>query len=251
MDDDKLSFTEHLVELRRRLIVCLIAIGTGFTICYNWSQEIFALLARPLQQVLPPGSSLIFTTPTEAFLTYLKTAFIAGFFLVIPVVLYQVWRFIAPGLYKQEKTYVVPFVFCSWVLFVGGALFGYFLVFPLAFKFFMGFSTDMIHAFPSMRDYFNFVIKLLVAFGVIFETPVFIFFLAKLGIVNYQMLRAFRKYFIVIAFIIGAILTPPDPISQTMMAIPLLILYEVSVLITRFLGKKKLEEGEKAASVAD
>lgn len=244
MTDEKLSFTAHLEELRRRLIICLIAIAVGFIACYNFSAQIYTILAKPLQQVLPPESSLVFTTPTEAFLTYLKTALLAGFFLAIPVVLYQIWKFIAPGLYRHEKTYAIPFVLSSSVLFVGGASFGYFFVFPIIFKFLMGFSTDMIRALPSMREYLSFVIKMLLAFGIVFETPVFIFFLARLGIVDYQKLRAFRKYYIVLAFIVGGILTPPDPFSQTMLAVPLLILFEVSVLITRIFGKKK-ESGDE------
>ena len=245
MSDDKISFTAHLEELRKRLIISIVAVVVGFVACYHFAKEIFIILARPLQQALPPNSSLVFINPTEAFLTYLKTAFLAGFFLAIPIILYQVWKFIAPGLYKEERSYVIPFVLSSSILFIGGALFGYFMVFPLAFKFLMGFSSDMIQAFPSMKEYLSFVIKLLIAFGVVFETPVFIFFLAKLGIVNYEMLKAYRKYFLVLAFVIGALLTPPDPLSQIMMAVPLLILYEVSVLVTKYFGKKKVEEEEE------
>ncbi len=245
MSDEKLSFTAHLEELRKRLIFCIVAVVIGFVTCYSFSQKIYVFLARPLQEVLPPNSSLIFTTPTEAFLTYLKTAFIAGFFLSIPIVFYQLWKFIAPGLYNHEKSYVLPFVLSSTVLFIGGAVFGYFVVFPFAFKFLMGFSSDMTRALPSMKEYLSFVIKLLLAFGIVFETPVFIFFLAKLGIVNYQMLKAYRKYFLVLAFVVGALLTPPDPLSQIMMAVPLLILYEVSVLVTRLFGKKRVEGDEK------
>lgn len=241
MADEKLSFTSHLEELRRRLIICVVAVAAGFIACYNFSEKLYYILSRPLRQVLPPNSALVYTTPTEAFVTYLKTAFIGGLFLAVPVILYQIWRFIAPGLYKREKAYVVPFVFASTILFIGGALFGYFVVFPMAFKFLMGFSSDMVQALPSMREYLDFVIKLLLAFGIVFETPVFIFFLAKLGIVDYQKLRAFRKYYIVLAFILAAILTPPDPVSQTLMAIPLLLLFEISVLITKIFGKKNVE----------
>ena len=245
MSDEKLSFTAHLEELRKRLIISIATIGVGFVACYSFKEKIFAVLARPLQEVLPPESSLVFINPTEAFLTYLKTAFLGGFFLAIPVILFQIWKFIAPGLYNEERRYVIPFVLSSSILFIGGALFGYFMVFPLAFKFLMGFSSDMIQAFPSMKDYLSFVIKLLIAFGVVFETPVFIFFLAKIGIVNYQMLKTYRKYFLVVAFILGAFLTPPDPLSQIMMAMPLLVLYEVSVLVTKYFGKKKVEEKEE------
>jgi sec-independent protein translocase protein TatC len=235
---EKLPFTEHLEELRKRIIICLIAIGIGFVISYGFAQEIYALLAKPLEKTLPSQSTLIFTNPTEAFLTYLKTAVISGFFLAIPIILYQVWKFVAPGLYNREKTYIVPFVISSSVLFIGGALFGYFFVFPLGFKFLMGFASDSIHALPSMREYFNLATKLLIAFGIVFETPIFIFFLAKIGIVNYKMLCKYRKYALIISFILGAILTPPDIFTQVMMALPLIILYEVSVLITRIFAKK-------------
>ena len=239
MSNEKIHFTDHLEELRKRILICLIAIGIGFAVSYSFAEEIYIWLAKPLKQVLPPNSNLIFTSPTEAFLTYLKTALFCGLFLSIPVVLYQIWKFIAPGLYKKERVYVIPFVVSSSILFIGGALFGYFVVFPLGFNFLMSFASDSIQALPSMREYFNFVIKLLLAFGIIFETPIFILFLAKLGIVNYKMLCTYRKYFLLLAFFLGAILTPPDVVTQTMMALPLIILYEVSVFITRIFAKKQ------------
>ena len=238
MTDEKLPFTDHLEELRKRIIICLIAIGIGFAISYLFAQKIFALLAKPLEKALPSKSTLIFTNPTEAFLTYLKTAIISGFFLAIPIILYQIWKFIAPGLYEREKTYVIPFVISSSILFLGGSLFGYFFVFPLGFKFLMSFASNSIQPLPSMREYFNLATKLLFAFGITFETPIFIFFLTKLGIVNYKMLRSYRKYAIIFSFILGAILTPPDVFTQIMMALPLIILYEVSLLVTRIFGKK-------------
>ena len=238
MTNEKLPFIEHLEELRKRIIICLIAIGSGFVISYSFAKKIYTLLALPLKKALPANSTIIFTSPTEAFLTYLKTAIISGFFLAIPVILYQVWKFIAPGLYEREKSYVAPFVISSSLLFIGGALFGYFIVFPLGFKFLMSFSSDSIHALPSMREYFNLATKLLLAFGIVFETPIFIFFLAKLGIVNYKMLCRFRKFAIIISFVLGAIFTPPDVFTQLMMALPLIILYEISVFITRIFGKK-------------
>lgn len=246
MNDEKLSFVEHLEELRSRVIKCLIAISIGFLVSYAFAKKIFSLLAKPLQEALPPNSTLIFTNPTEAFIIYLKSALIAGFFLSAPFILYQIWKFIAPGLYEKEKGYVIPFVITSSLLFVGGAFFGYFFVFPPAFRFLVtSFASDLIKPLPSMKEYFGLATKLLLAFGIIFETPVFFFFLAKLGIVNYKMLLKFQKYAIILAFFLGAILTPgPDVFSQFMMAIPLLILYELSILITWFFGKKqKPEEG--------
>ena len=238
MSNKKLPFVEHLEELRKRIIICLIAVGIGFAVSYAFAKKIFAFLAIPLEKALPPQSTLIFTSPTEAFLTYLKTAIISGLFLAIPVVLYQIWKFIAPGLYEREKTYAVPFVLSSSILFIGGALFGYFIVFPFAFKFLMGFASESLQALPSMREYFNIAVKLLFAFGITFETPVFIFFLARLGIVNYTMLRSYRKYAIILAFVVAALLTPPDVFTQLMMALPLVILFELSLLITRISERK-------------
>jgi sec-independent protein translocase protein TatC len=153
-------------------------------------------------------------------------------------VLYQIWKFVAPGLYEREKTYVVPFVISSSILFIGGALFGYFIVFPFAFKFLLGFATESLQALPTMREYFNIAIKLLFAFGITFETPVFIFFLARIGLVNYEMLRSYRKYAIIISFVLAAFLTPPDIFTQVMMALPLVILFEVSLIVTRVFEKK-------------
>ena len=244
MSDEKLSFVEHLEELRNRVIKCLIAIGIGFLVSYAFAKKIFFLLAKPLQEALPPNSTLIFISPTEAFIIYLKSALIAGFFLSAPFILYQIWKFIAPGLYEKEKGYVVPFVITSSILFVGGAFFGYFFVFPPAFKFLVtSFASDLIKPLPSMKEYFGLATKLLLAFGIIFETPVFFFFLAKLGIVNYRMLLKFQKYAVVLVFFLAAILTPgPDVFSQFMMAIPLLVLYELSILITWFFGKKQEPE---------
>ena len=238
MSNKKLPFVEHLEELRKRIIICLIAVGIGFAVSYAFAKKIFAFLTIPLEKALPPQSTLIFTSPTEAFLTYLKTAIISGLFLAIPVVLYQIWKFIAPGLYEREKTYAVPFVLSSSILFIGGALFGYFIVFPFAFKFLMGFASESLQALPSMREYFNIAVKLLFAFGITFETPVFIFFLARLGIVNYTMLRSYRKYAIILAFVVAALLTPPDVFTQLMMALPLVILFELSLLITRISERK-------------
>jgi sec-independent protein translocase protein TatC len=239
MADEKLSFTEHLEELRKRVIRCVIAIVIGFSISYAFSKTIYDFLARPLINALPPGSSLIFTTPTEAFLTYLKTAFFAGILLASPVILHQVWRFITPGLYEKERNSVTPFMIISAFLFLAGAAFGYYFVLPSAFRYLMGFASSSIHALPSMKEYFSFASMFLFAFGIIFELPIFILFLAKLGIVTYPMLCKFHKYAIILCFFLAAVLTPgPDPFSQIMMAVPLLILFEVSLLLAKVFGKK-------------
>ncbi len=239
MADEKLPFTAHLEELRRRLITCFIAIGVGFIISYFFSKRIFHVLMEPLVSVLPPEGSLIFTGVTEAFFTYLKVSFLAGIFMASPVVLYQLWSFISPGLYEREKSHVFPFVIFSTIFFVGGAMFGYYLVFPVGFKFFMSFASDVIRPLPSVKEYLSFSAKLLIAFGVMFELPLFVLFLSKIGIVNAKMLSSQRKYAFIIAFVAAALFTPPDVITQLMMAVPLLLLYEVSIWVARFFGKKQ------------
>ena len=240
--EDKQPFLGHLEELRKRLIVIAIAVGIGFAICYFFSEEMFRILIIPLKKNMPEGDRLIFTSLPEMFFTYLKTAFVAGILLSAPFIFYQIWMFIAPGLYQREKKYVVPFVVFSTILFVGGSLFGYFVVFPFGFKFFMGFANDYIQALPSVKQYFSFAVKLLFAFGMIFELPVVIFFLAKMGLVTSDFLRKKRKYAILLTFVTAAILTPPDVVTQGMMAGPLIILYEISIYIAKFAGKKKTPE---------
>ncbi len=242
--DDKQPFLTHLEELRRRLIYCAIAVGVGFAIAYIFSEQLFQILVTPLKEVMPEGEQLIFTNLPEMFLTYLKVAFIAGLLGAAPVIFYQLWMFVAPGLYQHEKRLMIPFVLFSTLLFVGGALFGYFVVFPFGFKFFMGFSNEFVRALPSVKQYFSFSIKLLFAFGIIFELPVVAFFLAKMGLVTPQFLRKQRKYAILLTFVIAAILTPPDVITQLMMAGPLIVLYEISIFVSRMARVKKVEEAE-------
>ena len=239
MTDEKLPFTAHLEELRKRLIISSIAVGIGFTISYLFSKRIFNILMQPLVDVLPSGGSLIFTGLTEAFFTYLKVSFLAGIFVASPVVLYQIWSFVSPGLHAGEKKYAYPFVIFSTIFFVGGALFGYFMVFPVGFKFFMSFATETIRPLPSIKEYLSFSAKLLFSFGIIFELPLFILFLSKIGVVNAKMLSSQRKYALVAVFIASAILTPPDVITQLMMAVPLLLLYELSIWVAKFFGKKE------------
>ena len=240
--EEKQTFIEHLEELRKRLIISLIAVGIGFGISYIFSKEIFQLLMIPLIKVLPAGASMIFTSLPEAFFTYLKVALLAGLFVASPVVLYQVWLFVAPALYSKEKKYVVPFVFFSTLLFIGGAAFGYFIVFPYGFKFFMSFATDFIQPAPKLKEYLSFCSILLLTFGFVFELPLFIFFLAKLGVVDAGMLSRNRKYVIVGIFMLAAIFTPPDIVTQVMMAAPLVILYEFSIVLAKIVGKKREAE---------
>lgn len=244
-EDEKLPFTAHLEELRKRLIICFSAVGIGFVISYIFSKSLFEILMQPLLAAMPPEEKLIYTALPEAFFTYLKVAFLTGILLAVPVIMYQLWIFIAPGLYKKEKRLLMPIVFLSSLFFLGGALFGYFVVFPFGFKFFMGFSSDYVRPLPSMKEYLGFSAKLLFAFGIVFELPLFITFLARLGIVDTKFLKAKRKYAILLFFVFAAILTPPDVITQVMMAGPLIVLYEVSIVGAKLFGKKKTKEDIK------
>ncbi|MBE9571055.1 MAG: twin-arginine translocase subunit TatC [Proteobacteria bacterium] len=247
---EKQPFLSHLEELRKRLVVCAIGVGAGIVIAYIFSERLFQLLVAPLKAVMPEGDQLIFTNLPEMFFAYIKVAFIAGIMAASPLIFYQLWMFIAPGLYQKEKKMAIPFVISSTILFVGGALFGYFVVFPFGFKFFIGFSNEYVKALPSVKQYFSFSMKLLFAFGVVFELPVIIFFLSKMGIVTPQFLRQKRKYAILLTFALAAILTPPDVITQCMMAGPLIVLYEIGILVSRIAQKKK-EGGETVKAEAD
>lgn len=244
-DEREMHLTDHLEELRKRLIFAFIAIALFTVIAYFFSEDLFRLLMAPLLEVMPAASGLIFTSLTEAFFTYLKIALLTGFFAASPVVIYQIWRFSAPGLYANEKRYVFPFVFFATIFFVGGAMFGYFVVFPFGFKFFMGFATDFITPMPTVREYFSFSVRLLFAFGVVFELPVVTAFLALLGLIKAETLAKKRKYAVLGSFVVAAVLTPPDVASQMMMAGPIIILYEMSIIVARICGRKRVEQAEE------
>jgi len=247
MSQEKMPFSSHLQELRKRLIVCFIAVGIGFVISYFFSKEIFELLSKPLLKVMPEGQKMVFIALPEAFLTYLKIALVSGIILASPMLFYQIWMFITPGLHQTEQRYVLPFVVFSTLFFVGGTLFGYLVVFPLGFKFFMGFTSDYIRPLPSIREYLSFSLKLLIAFGVVFQLPLFSFFLSRLGIVDAKMLRSKQKYAILLIFVVAAVFTPPDVATQLMMAGPLIVLYEIGIWVAKVFGKKKKELVEESA----
>ena len=242
MAEEKAPFTSHLDELRKRIIICIVAVAVGFLGSYFFAEQVFDILVKPLKAELPPDSMLIFTGLPEAFFVYLKLSLFGGILLASPVILWEIWCFVAPGLYDQEKKYVYPFVIFSTVFFAAGVVFGYFVVFPIAFKFFMGYTSELIKPLPSIKEYLNFSCKLLFAFGVVFELPLFVLFLAKIGLVNEKMLRSKRKFAILGIFAVAAILTPPDVVSQILMAFPLLVLYEISILVAKYFGKKEEEE---------
>jgi len=204
---------------------------------------------RPLVQALPPGSSLVFTAVPEAFFTYLKAALLAGIFFSAPFILYQIWAFVSPGLYAREKKYVFPYIFVSSAFFLAGALFCYFIVFPVIFRFFLSFASESIRPLPAIKEYLTLTIKLLLAFGLLFQWPALVLFLSRMGVVSAPFLASNRKYAILIIFIAAAVLTPPDLISQLLLAGPLLAIYEGSIWLAKIFGKKE-KEGKTDLNVA-
>ena len=241
--DEKMPFTNHLEELKTRLTRVLIAVGAGFVVCYLFKEKLFWALTLPLAAVMPDNSSMIFTSLPEAFFTYLKVSFFSSIFLVSPYILYQMWKFVSPGLYQSEKKHVAPFVFFSTIFFLGGSLFAYYIVFPFGFKFFVGFGNDFIRPMLSLKEYLSFSMKLLIAFGIIFELPIFMFFLARIGMVDSKTLRKKRKYAILLVFVTAALFTPPDVVTQCLMALPLMLLYEISIWVVTA-GETKRAAGE-------
>jgi sec-independent protein translocase protein TatC len=232
--------SHHLNELRWRLLYVAIVVLVIFCLCYWQSNYVYDFVTRPINPLLSEKVTLSMLKLTEGFITELKMCFLAAIFISMPFILFQFWRFVAPGLYKQERRYLVGFVFFASLLFLAGAAFVYYIVFPLGMTFLTHYSKDNwgINATLSIEMYLGFVLKLIIAFGLVFELPVVIFFLTKVGIVNTNMLKKYRKFAIVGIFTIAAILTPPDVISQIAMAIPLIILYEASIVITKVFGPK-------------
>ena len=235
--DDELAGTEqpfvtHLVELRDRLIRSIIAVGICFGLLSIWPGPagLYDLLAAPLVAHLPKGGSLIATNVISPFLVPLKITLMAGFMLALPVVLYQVWAFVAPGLYTHEKKLVLPLVVSSTLLFFAGVAFCYFFVFGKVFTFIQSFAPKSVAAMPDIEAYLSFVLTMFIAFGSAFEVPIVVVVLARIGLVSIEKLKSFRSYFVVVAFIVAAVLTPPDIVSQLALAIPMVLLYEVGIL---------------------
>lgn len=243
-ENSKLPFTGHLEELRKRIVISAISVGVGFAISYGFKEKLFQILLRPLLSVMKTGDKLIFTGLPEAFFTYLKVAFLSGLLLSTPIILYQFWMFVAPGLYRKEKRLMFPIIILSSFFFLGGSLFGYFVVFPFGFKFFLSFASETIQPLPSMKEYLSFSAKLLLAFGLVFELPLVLTFLSRLGIISVEFLKKNRKYALLLFFVGSAILTPPDVVTQVMMALPLMVLYEISIIGARFFGKNKSKDDE-------
>jgi sec-independent protein translocase protein TatC len=251
LEGSEAPFVSHLVELRDRLIRALIAVGIAFGALMLWPGPgpLYDMLAAPLVANLPAGATLIATNVISPFMVPLKITLLAAFMLALPVVLYQVWAFVAPGLYSHEKKMVLPLVVSSTLLFFLGVAFSYFFVFGKVFHFIQGFAPKSITAAPDIEAYLSFVMTMFIAFGAAFEVPVAVVLLARLGVLSIEQLRKFRGYFIVAAFIIAAIITPPDVVSQLALAIPMVLLYEFGILCAQlFLKHTKVPESESDAA---
>lgn len=244
MNEEKMSFLDHLGELRKRLLWSFLAILVFFIPAYAFSNEIFDFLMKPLIENLPEGSSLIFTRPTEGFTTYLKVSFFASVLLAIPFILYQAWKFVAPALYKKEKQIIIPFIFFGSLFFLLGAAFCYYIASPPAFKFLLNeYSSEYVKAFPTISEALSFFMALIFGFGLVFEFPLIIFILARIGVVTSKWLREKRKYAIILSALLAAILTPTtDAISMMLMFVPIVVFYELGILVAWMFGKKKKEE---------
>lgn len=236
------SFMSHLVELRDRLLRCVIALALVFICLFPWARDIYSMLAKPLLASLPAGGQLIATEVTAPFFVPIKVTMMAALVIALPYVLYQIWAFVAPGLYAHEKKLVVPLIITSTFLFLCGMAFAYFLVFPIVFHFIISVAPEGVAVMTDIGKYLDFVLTLFVAFGVTFEVPVAVVILVRMGMVSVAKLREIRPYVIVSAFVIGAIFTPPDMVSQIMLAVPLWLLYEIGILVAQWVGKSAAAE---------
>lgn len=259
---DKAPLTEHLSELRDRIVISLITVGITFGICFYNSEYIFRWLMMPVRNTLAfslqspfvylipaknPDLNLVFLAPAEAFWMHMKIAFISGLIISSPVIFWEIWKFVAPGLLPKEKKYAVPFILTMTLLFLMGAVFCFFIILPFAMDFLLNYKTENIKPMISAEKYIDFCLKFILAFGAVFELPVVVVFLTRMGLVTVEFLAKNRKYAVLIAFIIAAILTPtPDAFNQTLMAVPMLVLYEAGILASRILNRKKRSPKENA-----
>jgi sec-independent protein translocase protein TatC len=257
MSDETMPLFAHLEDLRKRIFISLGAIVVAFIVAFGFSEEIFGVLMFPLRYSLDfsvadlrlefiaddklNGAKLVFLRPTEAFMMHMKVALVAALFFSMPVIFHQFWKFISPGLHENEKKYVIPFVLGATCLFIAGASFCYIIVLPFALEFLLTYKVgDFLMPMLSVGDYADFCLKFILVFGAIFELPIFIIVLAKMGVITPDTLRKHRRLAIVLAFVAGAILTPtPDPFNQTLMAVPIILLYELGIILAVFVAKRK------------
>jgi sec-independent protein translocase protein TatC len=250
MTDTPMPLTAHLAELRSRLFASVIAMALGFALCYTFKDSIIAALQSPPVLVgTRVKVPLQIIAPAEAFLTYLKVSFLAGVFLTLPFILYQLWKFVAPGLLEHEKKYTVPFIIGSTALFYAGGVMFYLLL-PLVIDFLLSFASEDISAQLSVGYYVSFCLRLMIAFGVVFQLPMVVVFLTQLELLSSHTLIKHFRYAVVLAFVVAAVLTPPDVVSQTFMALPMLLLYGVSILIAKRIEKRR-EQRQMALEVND
>ncbi len=245
MNETSESFISHLVELRDRLLRSVLAVVVVFLCIFPWAKDLYSLLALPLLAVLPQGGQMIATDIVGVFLVPMKVAFLVAFVIALPYVLYQAWAFVAPGLYVHERRLILPLVISSWLLFIVGMVFAYFLVFPVVFKFMASIAPEGVAWMTDIEKYLSFVLTMFVAFGVVFEVPVIVIVLVRAGLVSLATLRESRPYVVVGAFVVGAVFTPPDILSQLMLAIPLCLLYELGIVLASFICGRPAEPGSK------
>lgn len=238
-DEKEMTFLEHLEELRKRLLICIVVVAILFVICYIFSQEIFSIIVNPFVEATGK-KNLVFLSPVEGFITYLKVSFFSAVIIASPLIIYEFWAFVSPALYSHEKKVVLPALIASTIFFSGGVLFAYSVILPIAFRYLItGFSTEWLSPMISMERYLSFSFTLILAFGVVFDTPVILLLLNRLGIIYPSHLRKYRGAIIVSIFALSAILTPPDVISQILLSFPLILLFELAILAMRLIGKEE------------
>jgi len=253
LENSKLPLTEHLSELRKRILISLAFLLIAFIVIFNYSEDLFNILSFPLRSEIKldltnpyihiiekKSVSLVFLAPAEAFWMHMKVSFVASFIFALPIIFYQVWKFISPGLLANEKRYLIPFLLSSTALFLAGSLFCFVIVLPFAMTFLLGYKIGTLTPMISVGSYIDFCLKFILAFGAIFELPLVIIFLTKFGIVSPRSLAKNRKYAILVSFIVAAVLTPtPDAFNQCLMAVPIIVLYEIGILLSMLIHRKK------------
>ncbi|HJP69791.1 MAG TPA: twin-arginine translocase subunit TatC [Sphingomicrobium sp.] len=238
----------HLIELRDRLLRCVLALLLVFICLFPWARDLYALLAQPMIASLPAGGQLIATEVTAPFFVPVKVTMMAAFVIALPYLLYQIWAFVAPGLYAHERKLVAPLIITSTLLFICGMAFAYYLVFPVVFHFMVSVAPHGVAVMTDIGKYLDFVLTLFLAFGVTFEVPVAVVILVRMGVVNVKKLKDIRPYVIVGAFVVGAVFTPPDVVSQVMLAVPLWLLYELGIFVSQWISKPEAEQSESKSA---